>query len=104
MDREYRVSVEQVVPHWAAVARATAPRGQLSRLVPATIGVAWEFIRSAFLRTDGINVAIYYGDPAVVPFEAGARVLERFQDSGNVFCVATPAGQGLSASVKVVID
>jgi effector-binding domain-containing protein len=78
----YTVTVQQVRPYWIAAARgAGAMLGLLDK--------AWDFIRRSGVKSDGQNVAIYRRDC----IEAGARVFEKFEGSGEIVCVATPSGE-----------
>ena len=94
----YAIRVEKVTPQLVAVARGVSAIVDLPRTVPALIGVVWEFLKRSGVPTDGINVAIYMGHPVTVPVEAGARVLEPFTDTENVFCSATPAGEAATTA------
>ncbi len=92
------VTIQTVAPHWIAAASGIAPAGNVSGTMLELIGQAWAHIRAAGLKSDGINVAIYRGDPAGVRVEAGAGVFEPFQGSATVSCIATPAGRAATAA------
>ena len=92
------VTIQTVAPHWMAATRGIAPKGNVAPTMLDLIGKAWAHIRQAGLKSDGINVAVYRGDPAGVRVEAGACVLEPFQRSATVSCIATPAGRAATAA------
>lgn len=77
----YTVLVQEVRPQWIAAARGHRPMLRLLDRV-------WDFVKKSGLKTDGQNVAIYKGEW----IEAGARVFEKFEGSGEISCVATPSG------------
>jgi effector-binding domain-containing protein len=84
----YTVTVQQVKPHWIAAARGGYEKGRVSATMLGLLGVAWDFIKRSGVKSDGQNVAIYRREW----MEAGARVFEKFEDAGEIRCVATPAG------------
>jgi effector-binding domain-containing protein len=84
----YTVTVQQVQPQWIAAARGAYPQGGVSATMLGLLGKAWAFIKQSGVKSDGHNVAIYR--PECI--EAGARVFEKFEGSGEISCVATPSG------------
>jgi effector-binding domain-containing protein len=98
----YRVQPVTVTPHPVAAARGRATCANLPATILALCDKAWAFVRSGGARSDGINVVIYWNDPATnlmktpagVPIEAGARVLAAFTPppGADVVCTATPGG------------
>ncbi|HEV1286024.1 MAG TPA: hypothetical protein VNU44_11950 [Bryobacteraceae bacterium] len=85
----YTVTVQQARPQWIAAARGAYKQGGVSATMLGLLGVAWDFIKRSGVKSDGQNVAIYRRDC----IEAGARVFEKFEGSGEIACVATPSGE-----------
>src|ERR1051326_9193106 len=88
----YQVDIRPVFGQFVALARGQPANNDLSKQVPALCGTVWTFLRQAGVKSNGHNVAIYRGDPAKVPVEAGACVLAAFTGSVDVFCSSTPGG------------
>src|SRR5580698_1441358 len=84
----YTITILNVAPQWIAAARSPLPKNEISATMLGLLGRAWGFVKKNGIKTDGQNVAIYRKDV----IEAGARVFERFEDSGEISCVATPSG------------
>jgi effector-binding domain-containing protein len=89
----YQVQVLEVSAHPAAVAKGPLILGKIPEVMLGLIGQVWDFIKRTGVKSDGINVAVYYKDR----IEAGARVLTPFEGDGRVYCSSTPAG--LAATV-----
>jgi len=87
---EYEMHLEQAAPRWVAVVRRRADPGSLSKVVPATCGIVWNFIRATSLPHEGLNLAIYKN--AAIDLECGVIVKDRFESSGEVVCTTTPSG------------
>jgi effector-binding domain-containing protein len=90
---DYTVNVHKVAPQWVAAAHGQANAGEVSATMLGLLGKAWAFVKQSGVKSDGHNVAIYKGRA----IDAGARVFEKFEGSGEIACVATPSG--LAASV-----
>lgn len=84
----YTVTIQEVRPQWIAAARGVLKEGEISKTMLGLLDKAWDFIKRSGVKSDGQNVAIYRGGW----IEAGARVFERFEGSGEITCVATPSG------------
>jgi effector-binding domain-containing protein len=84
----YTVTVQEVRPQWIAAARGAYKQGAVSATMLGLLSKAWDFIKQSGVKSDGQNVAIYRRDV----IEAGARVFEKFEGSGEITCVATPSG------------
>jgi effector-binding domain-containing protein len=82
------VTIFRVEPRWIAAAKAPAKPGEISSTMLALLGRGWNFIKQSGVKSDGQNVAIYRQDF----IEAGPRVIEKFEDSGGIACVASPSG------------
>lgn len=84
------VRVLRVAPQPVAVVRRSAPRAQLPQVMPAALGVVWNWVRARPDVRPGRNLAIY--DDLVFNFAAGVEVAEPFDDDGEIVCAATPGG------------
>ena len=84
----YTVSVQQVESRWIAAARGNATSKAVAGTMLGLLSKAWDFVKKSGIKTDGQNVAIY----KVHVIEAGARVFERFEGSGDIECVPSPSG------------
>jgi effector-binding domain-containing protein len=89
----YTVTIQEVRPQWIAAARGALKAGEVSKTMLGLLGIAWNFIKRSGVKSDGQNVAIY----RTTVIEAGPRVFERFEGSGEIVCVATPAGLAATA-------
>src|SRR5262249_44874631 len=87
---EYQVQFKQVEAQVTAVGRRRAGRAELSKVVPASCGEGWNYIRSAQLARPGRNLALYLDGE--IHLECGAEVGEPFICDDNVVCSSTPAG------------
>ena len=57
------------------------------------LGKAWVFVKRSGIKTDGQSLAIYRHQG----IDAGARLVERFEDVEGISCVATPTGLAATA-------
>jgi effector-binding domain-containing protein len=86
----YEVRVETVEPKSMIAARLKTSQSQLSKVIPASLGPVWEFIRANGVPHTGINVA-YYLD-GEINLEVGVYVSGPFVPSGEILSSATPGG------------
>ena len=77
-----------------AVVRRQARSSELATVVPKDCGVVWAFVRARNLHA-GRNVAVYWDGS--IRLEVGVELEEAFEEPGDIFRSATPAG--LAASV-----
>jgi effector-binding domain-containing protein len=90
----YEVQVVEVSAHTIAVSRGPLVEGRIPEVMLGLIGQVWDFFKRTGIKSDGINVAVYYRDR----IEAGAGVLTPFQGDARVCCSSTPAGLAATAA------
>ena len=77
-----------------AVVRRRAQRSDLSRLVPHSCGLVWDFIRAQGLK-GGRHVAVYLNGN--IDIEVGVEMASPFVEGSDVVRSATPSGLVASA-------
>jgi effector-binding domain-containing protein len=93
---KYAVVVETVRPRHIAAVRAKVNVGGVAAAWKPALDEVWEFLRSHKKIRTGHNLFLYHhpnhrGDPMDVDF--GVQVKDRFEQSGDISCVETPAGR-----------
>jgi effector-binding domain-containing protein len=90
------ITVEAAQEVTLAAVRAAVPREGIPAAWKPALDKVWAFLRTNQIPNAGLNVFLYQppqhsGGPMNIDF--GVQVLSRFQDEGEVKCVATPSGQ-----------
>ena len=93
----YHVVTKTVSAQPLATVRRRVRIGQVARAWKPALDLVWQFLRShEGLRTDGHNCFLYHhpahGEAAMV-VDFGVQVIRPFQNSGEVVCTETPAGE-----------
>lgn len=91
---KYEVSIRDVEAQTTAVVRTRSRQSELSSVVPAGCGAAWNYARAAGLPKPGHNIALYrdYVDGEMT-VEAGAEMTAPIEGDGNVIASSLPAGR-----------
>jgi effector-binding domain-containing protein len=95
------ISVQSVSPRLLAAVNRKVPFGQVGIFARPALDQVWAFLRAqAGLRTDGHNIFLYghptrRGDPMDVDF--GVEVVRKFEPTGEIRPVWTPAGEVATA-------
>jgi effector-binding domain-containing protein len=86
----YDVVIGESPATFTAVVRGRARQGELSEVVPRTIGEVWSFLRANPAIRPGRNIAVYLD--CEIHLECGAEVAGPFEGDGRVICSKLPAG------------
>jgi effector-binding domain-containing protein len=90
---EYVVEVKTVAEQLIVAARQRTTHKRVSQEIQGLLSRPWAFLKEhSDLRTDGHNVAIYWGEPGGGSIEVGVQVVAPFDKTDEVICSATPSG------------
>ncbi len=92
----YDVKLTNVPATPLLAVRRSAPQSQLSKVVPESCGVVWDFIRKNDITPRGRNVAVYLNGK--IDMEVGVEVSASAAGSGDVVLLATPSGTAVTAT------
>jgi effector-binding domain-containing protein len=92
----YQITVEIAHPLVLAAVRATVPASGIAKTWKPALDRVWNYLRAHQVVNSGLNVFLYHhpehsGDAMSIDF--GAQISSRFEDEGEVKCVATPSGE-----------
>lgn len=94
--RRSEVSVRREEPRILLAARQRTTRQRISQEIGRLLDPVWAYIRQhPGLRTDGHNVAVYWGDAGI---EVGVEVVRTIDATDEVVASATPAGTVATAA------
>ena len=93
----YHIVTKSIEAQPLAAVRRRVRIGEVGRAWKPALDLVWEFLRChEGLRTDGHNCFLYHhpalGEAAMV-VDFGVQVTRSFQDTGEVNCTETPAGE-----------
>ncbi len=86
----YQVEFVTARPTVLAAVRRETPRAALGATIIAGLNTVYAFLKTAPVRSRGINVVIYLDGQMTI--EVGVQVAEAFADAPPVRCITTPAG------------
>jgi len=87
---QYDIRIEQAEPRRLAAVRREAKLSELSRVIPASLGDVWAYIKKHNVPHHGLNVAVYLD--CKFTLELGVLVDADVADDGNVHPAFTPGG------------
>jgi effector-binding domain-containing protein len=92
----YEITLEVAHPLTLAAVRTYVPVGGIATAWKPALDKVWAFLRTNHVPNSGLNVFLYHhpersGESMYVDF--GVQVTKRFDDDGEVKCVATPSGK-----------
>ncbi len=95
------VTIQSVSPRLLAAVRRTVHIGQIGNTWRPALDQVWAFLKqNPGSRTDGHNIFLYHHPAernAPMDIDFGVEVVRRFEASGEVHVVETPAGKAASA-------
>lgn len=86
----YEIDIVNAEPIILAVVRRQASMQDLSTIIPKSLDVVYEFLKTSHIQHLGINVAVYFD--GVINFEIGVQVSSKFESTSLVQCSHTPVG------------
>jgi len=93
----YQVVTKTVTAQPIAAVRRRVKNADIARVWKPALDLVWEFLRShQDLRTDGHNCFLYHHPgpgEEVMAVDFGVQVPRPFDNSGEVICSETPAGE-----------
>jgi hypothetical protein len=94
---EYHVVTKTVSAQPLAAVRRRVRIADVGKAWKPALDIVWEFLRQhEGLRTDGHNCFLYHhpapGEATMV-VDFGVQVIRPFEDTGEVICTETPAGE-----------
>jgi effector-binding domain-containing protein len=98
---EYEIAATTAVPQLIAAVRARVRRGEVGIALREPLDKVWAFLRrhDGLRSPNGHNLFLYHHEPMVTGFfdiDFGVQVARRFEQDGDVRCVETPGGEGVS--------
>jgi len=94
---DHQVVIKTVRPQILATVRRQILPVDIGRTWKPALDLVWEFLRrNEGLRTDGHNCFLYYHPPngqAIMDVYFGVQISRPFQDTGEIVCTETPAGE-----------
>lgn len=93
----YQVVTQTVSSQPLAAVRRSVQIGEVGKHWKPALDLVWDFLRrQEGLRTDGHNCFLYHhavaGETAMI-VDFGVQVVRPFEDTGEVVCTETPAGE-----------
>src|SRR6476469_7065844 len=93
----YQVVTKTVSSQLLAAVRRRVRIGEVGRVWKPALDLVWDFLRQhEGLRSDGHNCFLYQNPApgeATMVIDFGVQVIRSFQDTGEVICTQTPAGE-----------
>jgi effector-binding domain-containing protein len=86
----YKIDIVNVEPTTLAVVRRQTNLQDLSTVIPKSLDVVYEFLKTAHIQHLGLNVVVYFDE--LINIEVGVQVPSKFESTSLVQCSYTPTG------------